>query len=92
VIAEHGACGKRWKQSGNRTSHCGACHRTFASLALFDWHQTLGDGGRVICRDPAEGKPTRDGSVILLDMVGGIWSDPTSAARLAAAFKTEDDE
>lgn len=91
MIVEHGACGKRWKQSGNRTSHCGGCHRTFASLALFDWHQTLGPDGRAICRDPSEGKRLRDGSVQHLDMRAGIWTDPTSAERLAKAFASEDD-
>ena len=49
----HGACGKTWQQSGNATSHCGACHETFVSLRIFEAHRR-GDGcvlpGEVIFR------------------------------------------
>jgi hypothetical protein len=53
ALTTHGACGRTWKQHGNRTGHCGKCHRTFEGLALFDWHQRLDESGQVICRDPA---------------------------------------
>lgn len=32
-------CGARW--SGSTTSHCGACHRTFASVGAFDAHKPV---------------------------------------------------
>ena len=48
-----GGCTDIWWQSGNYTSHCGMCHRTFTSLAGFDAHHTH-DGDRLICLDPGE--------------------------------------
>jgi hypothetical protein len=45
-------CGTRWHQAGNKTGHCGACHRTFGSLDAFDAHQLI-VGGKNVCRDPA---------------------------------------
>lgn len=80
VIATHGACGATWKQRGNGTGPCSACHRTFEGLALFDWHQTLGDDGRVICRDPANPKWASKG----LRLVEGTWRGPEWAK---AAFE-----
>jgi hypothetical protein len=46
-------CGTRWRQIGNKTGHCGGCHRTFSSLTTFDAHQTMRHGKNV-CTDPAE--------------------------------------
>jgi hypothetical protein len=45
-------CGTRWHQAGNKTGHCGGCHRTFSGTRTFDAHQTLRDGKNV-CADPA---------------------------------------
>lgn len=56
TLTTHGACGKTWKQRGNRTGHCAKCHETFEGIALFDWHQLLDDKGDVICRTPADEK------------------------------------
>jgi hypothetical protein len=44
-------CGTRWRQIGNKT-HCGGCHRTFASLDAFDSHQRI-VSGKNVCLDPA---------------------------------------
>jgi hypothetical protein len=41
-----GRCGNHW--SGNTTSHCGACHRTFTAPSAFDRHRRGG-----ACLDPA---------------------------------------
>jgi hypothetical protein len=78
MMVSHGACGKRWNQSGNATSHCGGCHNTFASLAIFDSHRRDGQ-----CVPPQDvhhhGYSLR---------IGGdeIWFCPGSAAHARAAF------
>jgi len=68
----HGVCGKTWKQRGNRTGHCAACHETFEGLSLFDWHQTLSDEGKVLCRNPADAEWASKG----LRLVDGTWRGP----------------
>ena len=45
-------CGTRWQQIGNKTGHCGGCHRTFSSLTTFDAHQSMRHG-KSVCADPA---------------------------------------
>lgn len=71
-LTSHGACGKTWKQRGNTTGHCAACHETFEGLGLFDAHQRLSQTGRVICAVPAamvyRGEPLR--------LVDGTWRGP----------------
>jgi hypothetical protein len=52
-LTRHGKCSLVWWQSGNYTSHCAGCCRTFTSLAGFDAHQELDTTGRVVCHDPA---------------------------------------
>lgn len=77
----HGACGKSWKQRGNRTGHCSGCHETFEGEALFDAHRsTFDDGGRG-CLDPNE--MTFRGSALRLE--NGSWRGPkmSDAAREA---------
>lgn len=44
-------CNVIWRQSGNRTGHCSACHRTFDGVEAFDRHQTT-HNGVVTCHDP----------------------------------------
>lgn len=51
-LTTHGACGKSWVQSGNRTGHCPRCHVTFQGVRTFDWHQKLQPDGSVLCRTP----------------------------------------
>ena len=46
------AQGHVWRQSGNRTGHCSACHRTFDSGDAFDAHQRISDGV-VTCLNPS---------------------------------------
>lgn len=41
-----GGCDKTW--TGTNMAHCGACHHTFSSVALFDLHR---QGMR--CTEPA---------------------------------------
>lgn len=67
--ASHGACGKTWRQRGNRTGHCAKCHETFEGLSLFTWHQTLTAEGRVTCRKPSDAKWIDKG----LRLVNGSW-------------------
>ena len=57
-LVRHGACGLIWWQSGNYTSHCPVCHRTFTSLRGFDTHQRLDTRGRITCNDPSLMKDT----------------------------------
>ena len=43
----HGACGQSWS-GGERSGHCGGCHRTFYGLSTFDRHRR-----DRTCLDPA---------------------------------------
>lgn len=46
-----GRCRGVFWQSGNQTSHCGSCCRTFTSLAAFDAHfEHIAE--LVLCNDP----------------------------------------
>lgn len=80
----HGACGKTWKQRGNRTGHCANCHETFEGLSLFDWHQTHDSEGRVLCRNSADAKWTDKG----LRLVNGTWRGPEMPEALLSRFGT----
>ena len=79
ALTTHAACGKSWKQRGNRTGHCSGCHKTFEGLSLFDAHRRGG-----VCADPREmkvgGLPLRfDGT----HGDGSWWAD---TSRLKAAY------
>jgi hypothetical protein len=68
--------------------HCGRCHQTFGTLALFDAHQDRDYSQPptrppIICRDPAtmgvnaHGDPVRAGGVAKLAQDGrGTWHTP----------------
>lgn len=71
-LTSHGACGKTWKQRGNRSGHCARCHETFEGLALFDWHQVFDSKGGVICRNPDDPVWKDKG----LRLVEGSWRGP----------------
>lgn len=61
-------CGARW--TGLSPCHCGACHRTFAGIALFDRHRDQ-HGERGHCVDPAtitKGSP--------IEFREGMWRGP----------------
>lgn len=45
-----GGCSATWRS--RRLAHCGACHRSFGSVQLFDRHR-LGYGEHGRCEDPA---------------------------------------
>jgi len=62
-------CGSWW--TGNRTSHCGNCHRTLSSITAFDRHQRNLPGGGVECLDPAA-----VGLVAVEKPFGVLWSCP----------------
>lgn len=68
----HGACGKTWRQKGNRTGHCAACHETFEGLALFTAHQRVSADGSVVCLKAAS--MTWRGE--RLRLVEGTWRGP----------------
>lgn len=65
-------CGARWRQRGNRTGHCSACHQTFEGLAVFDSHQRESAEGKTVCLPPDriwfKGKRLR--------LVDGTWRGP----------------
>lgn len=65
----HGACGKTWKQRGNITGHCAACHETYESSSLFDAHRYTTETGNRACRLPQDltigGRP--------LELHNGAW-------------------
>ena len=71
-LVSHGACGKTWKQRGNRTGHCAKCHETFEGITLFDWHQTQADGGVTKCRDSSDAEWIKKD----LRLVDGAWRGP----------------
>jgi hypothetical protein len=76
--ASHGACGKSWEQSGNRTSHCGGCHETFVSLSVFDAHRRDSK-----CLAPEDVKYLKSGLAARAD---GIWYSPAAVAAAASHF------
>lgn len=75
----HGACGRSWLQRGERTSHCGSCHETYATLGLFDRHRRAGQcvpAARVLDR----------GDMLAQD-VEGVWYSPAARARLRGVLR-----
>lgn len=72
-------CPATW--GGRRMAHCGACHCTFASVALFDLHRVSeGEHGR--CLHPAyvedrDGKPR-------MRLLGSVWHGPEMPAEVLA--------
>jgi hypothetical protein len=71
-LTAHTACGKRWKQRGNRTGHCAKCHETFEGISTFDQHQRMNDDGSVTCLDPAKVMLRKQP----LRLVDGTWRGP----------------
>jgi hypothetical protein len=72
-IVSHGACGVKWTQVANSTSHCSGCHETFSSLENFDAHQSI-INGKVLCARPEDvrlrglslaAKPDRNTGVVI---------------------------
>lgn len=77
-------CGAGW--TGHRVAHCGGCHRTFASMALFDRHRSpRGEHGT--CLDPASITDKAGNSAMTL--VDGRWRGPgmTADARVRLEAK-----
>ena len=71
-LTTHGACGKSWRQRGNRTGHCAGCHETFEGLAVFDAHQRQNPDGTVLCLNPEDVEFRKD----RLRLVDGTWRGP----------------
>ena len=89
-LTKHGACGKTWRQVGNRTGHCSRCHQTFQGSTLFDGHQTMNARGDVVCADPAT-TPIR-GHWLHFDAEhgDGVWTYPPGLFEAAnITFKKE---
>jgi len=78
-IVSHGACGKTWHQSGNRTSHCGGCHETFASLSVFESHRRDQK-----CLAPEDVRHNRKRGIA--QRPDGIWYSPADAEDARAHF------
>lgn len=85
--AECGGCGATWY--GSRACHCAApgCHRTFATVGLFDAHRSTRGGEHGSCLDPETlviqtGPRAGDRTAFLRD---GMWRGPemTEAQKLA---------
>lgn len=79
-LTTHGACGKSWVQSGNRTSHCPKCHITLNGVRLFDWHQQLQGDGSVVCLAPDDEKWREYG--LLYDSAKRRWYLPWDAKEV----------
>lgn len=60
-------CGQRWY--GIERAHCACCHRTFATLDLFDQHRV-----DHLCRNPASLGMTKHAK-------SGVWQPRSLAAR-----------
>lgn len=73
-------CEASW--TGLKMCHCGACHRTFSTVRLFDKHRSpVGDHGS--CKDPST-ITTRVGDPVMV-LAGGVWRGPamTEAQKIA---------
>ncbi|WP_443673898.1 FDXHR family putative zinc-binding protein [Leucobacter chromiisoli] len=79
----HGACGKTWRQRGNRTGHCGACHETFEGETVFDAHRITDKQGNRVCLPPSEVKYAG----VLLRLENGTWRGPKMSAEALARRK-----
>ena len=79
----HGACGKTWRQRGNRTGHCSACHETFEGEKLFDAHRVTLDDETRGCADPRsmewQGEPLR--------VENGTWRGPRMSAEARERYR-----
>jgi hypothetical protein len=83
-LVTHPACGTRFRQRGNQTGHCGACHHTFASGQAFAFHQRM-IGERSVCLDPST-VTKRDGSPMYLTKHDGfteVWAYVTNVGERA---------
>ncbi len=77
-----GGCTATWTALG--TAHCGACHRSFSTVGLFDAHRSqYGERGR--CLDPATLTVRSGGRRALLELRDGLWCGPemTDEEKLA---------
>ena len=79
ALTRHGACGKTWKQRGNRTGHCSQCHATFEGLAVFDAHQRVSADGQTVCLPPDRLRYRG----VRLRLVDGTWRGPGMPAGVA---------
>lgn len=68
-----GGCTQIWTAAS--AGHCSACHRTFATVGLFDRHRSpVGKHGS--CREP---------STVGLEFRDGMWRGPAMTAEQKAA-------
>ena len=68
-------------REGGKACHCGACHRTFASLALFDAHQETDykGGSGVSCKSPE--------ALGLVQAPNGTWWTPDTLTALTGKLE-----
>lgn len=88
MTATCSGCPTTW--TDKRFAHCGSCHRTFASVALFDTHRSSA-GVHGACLDP-ETIVSRDTGARLLFHRNGAWRglemSPAARAKLRALKDT----
>lgn len=75
----HGACGKTWRQRGNRTGHCSGCHETFEGETVFDAHRVTDENGDRVCLAPSEVKIVG----VALRVENGTWRGPRMSKEQA---------
>lgn len=64
-------CGARWTDL--RAAHCGSCHRSFSSVALFDRHRSVaGDHGACLNPDTI----TNANGERVMSYRDGAWRGP----------------
>lgn len=80
----HGACGKTWKQRGNRTGHCSACHETFEGETVFDAHRITDAAGNRVCLDPGDVKYAGH----LLRLENGTWRGPRMSDEARERYRS----
>lgn len=67
-----GGCDATWTAS--LAAHCGCCHRTFASVGLFDHHRSA-QGEHGTCLDPESIRHGKTGERLMFYR-NGMWRGP----------------
>lgn len=68
-----GGCSATWQSLA--LAHCGACHRSFGSVDLFDRHR-LGYGEHGRCEDPLFLPRMKGGQPRMVQDIAGVWREP----------------
>lgn len=84
VVITCSGCGHTWTAPG--AAHCGACHRLFSAVGIFDTHRSAkGDHGT--CINPEDIVNSRTGYRTMF-FRDGMWRgrEVTSEQRIAAGW------